>query len=99
VKSPDLKLAPESLNSRLSWGLALSLVVLLTVQWVIASYAIRHLTENQVANRLVQDSESLLAGLRFDENGQLQIDTRRISTVYQRPFSGHYFVISCAGDN
>ncbi len=98
MKSPDLKPAPKSLNSRLSWGLALSLVVLLTVQWVIASYAIRHLTENQVANRLVQDSESLLAGLRFDENGQLQIDTRRISTVYQRPFSGHYFVISSAGE-
>lgn len=98
MKSPERQSSPKSLSSRLSWGLALSLVLLLFAQWLIASYAIRHLTENQVANRLVQDSESLLAGLRFDESGRLQIDTRRISTVYQRPFSGHYFVISSGGE-
>lgn len=87
----------KSLSGRLSWGLALSLVGLLIVQWVIASYAIRHLTENQVASRLVQDSESLLAGMQIDAAGNLSIDTKRISTVYQRPFSGHYFVVKVDG--
>ncbi|PKO26320.1 MAG: ATP-binding protein [Betaproteobacteria bacterium HGW-Betaproteobacteria-8] len=87
----------KSLSGRLSWGLALSLVGLLIVQWAIASYAIRYLTENQVASRLVQDSESLLAGLQIDAAGNLSIDTKRISTVYQRPFSGHYFVIKLDG--
>jgi signal transduction histidine kinase len=87
----------KSLSGRLSWGLALSLVILLTVQWGMVSYAIRHLTEEQMASRLLQDSESLLAGIQFDASGQMTIDTTRISTVYQRPFSGHYFVIESGG--
>jgi signal transduction histidine kinase len=87
----------KSLSGRLSWGLALSLITLLIVQWVIASYAIRHLTENQVASRLIQDSETLLAGIRFDEAGNFSIDTKRINSIYQRPFSGHYYVIRVDG--
>lgn len=89
--------AVKSLSGRLSWGLALSLIILLAVQWAIASYTIRHLTERQVANRLIQDSETLLAGIRFDESGQLTIDTKRINTIYERPFSGHYYVIVIDG--
>lgn len=87
----------KSLSGRLSWGLALSLVILLTVQWVMVSYAIRHLTQEQMASRLLHDSESLLAGIQFDASGQMTIDTTRISTVYQRPFSGHYFIIESDG--
>lgn len=71
----------------------MSLVILLMMQWVMVSYAIRHLTQEQMASRLLQDSESLLAGTQIDDAGQISIDTRRISSVYQRPFSGHYFVI------
>lgn len=88
-----MNLRVKSLSGRLSWGLTLSLVILLAVQWGMASYAIRHLTEEQMAGRLLQDIESLLAGIRFDAAGEMHIDTTRISTVYQRPFSGQYFVI------
>jgi signal transduction histidine kinase len=86
-----------TLGSRLSWGLAVSLVVLLTMQWGVASFIIRHLTETQLASRLHQDAESLLANLRFDEAGTLQLDAQRVNTVYQRPFSGHYYMISVDG--
>jgi signal transduction histidine kinase len=92
-----LSLPVKSLSGRLSWGLTLSLVILLTVQWGMVSYAIRHLTQEQMASRLLQDSESLLAGIQFDAVDQLNIDTKRISAVYQRPFSGHYFVIKSGG--
>ncbi|CAG0991525.1 two-component system, OmpR family, sensor histidine kinase PhoQ [Methylophilaceae bacterium] len=88
----------KSLSGRLSWGLALSLIILLIMQWAIASYAIRYLTENQVASRLIQDSENLLAGIRFDEAGIFHIDPKRVNVIYQRPFSGHYFVISVEGE-
>lgn len=63
------------------------------IQWLIASYAIRTLTESQVADRLIKDAESILAGIRLDQDGALNIDARRINAVYQRPFSGHYFVV------
>lgn len=87
----------NSLSGRLSWGLALSLVVILVAQWVVASFAIRHLIENQVSNRLIQDGESLLAGINFYADG-LYVDPRRVNTIYQRPFSGHYFVISAGNE-
>ncbi len=71
----------------------LSLIVLLTLQWAVVSYAIKRLTESQLSERLEREGESLLAGIKFDASGALQVDTKRISAVYQRPFSGHYYMI------
>lgn len=89
-----MKSSTQSLSRRLSWGLVLSLIVILAVQWLVVSVAIRHLIENQMASRLIQDGESLLAGLHFDDDGVFHIDPKRVNTIYQRPFSGHYYVIS-----
>ena len=82
-----------SLKGRLTWGLMLSLVVLLTLQWAVVTYAINKLTETQLIQRLQREGETLLAGTHFDGNGQLTLDARRLSAIYQRPFSGHYYVI------
>ena len=87
-----------SLKGRLSLTLAVSLVALLTVQWLVASFAIRQLTEGQLVARLTHDAENLLAGTQVDAQGLLQIDPRRVNTVYQRPFSGHYYVVSASGN-
>lgn len=83
----------KSLSGRLSSALTISLIIFLVIKWVIVSYAIRTLTENQVADRLIKDGENILAGIRFDRDGSFKLDARRINTVYQRPFSGHYFVV------
>ena len=82
-----------SLKSRLSWGLMLSLIILLALQWAVVTYAISQLTENQLSDRLQREGESLLASTKFDADGQIQVDSKRLSTMYQRPFSGHYYVI------
>ena len=82
-----------SLKGRLTWGLMLSLVVLLTLQWAVVTYAINKLTETQLIQRLQREGETLLAGTHFDADGQLKLDARRLSAIYQRPFSGHYYVI------
>jgi signal transduction histidine kinase len=87
-----------SLKGRLSVALAVSLVGLLTVQWLVASVAIRQLTEGQLVARLAHDAENLLAGSQIDAQGRLQIDPRRVNTIYQRPFSGHYYLISAGSD-
>lgn len=71
----------------------LSLIILLTLQWAVVSYTIKKLAESQLAERLEREGESLLAGIQFDASGALQVDAKRISAVYQRPFSGHYYVI------
>jgi signal transduction histidine kinase len=82
-----------SLKGRLTWGLMLSLIVLLTLQWAVVTYAINKLTETQLIGRLQREGETLLAGTHFDANGQLTLDAMRLSAIYQRPFSGHYYVI------
>ena len=82
-----------SLKARLSSGLAVSLVLLLVLQWAVASFAIQRLTSGQILARLEHDAESLLSGVFVDAAGVLQIDPARVSVVYQRPFSGHYYAV------
>jgi signal transduction histidine kinase len=82
-----------SLKTRLSWGLMLSLIVLLSLQWFVVMYAISRLTENQLIDRLQRECENLLSVVDFNSYDQLQIDAQRMGEIYQRPFSGHYYTV------
>lgn len=82
-----------SLKGRLSWSLTLSLVLLISLQWLVVTYAINKLNEDQLIKRLQYEGESLLAGIQFNASNQLEIDAKRLSAIYQRPFSGHYYVV------
>lgn len=88
----------SSLKTRLSAALAASLVVLLALQWLIASLAINRLMEQQLVSRLSKDAESLLAALQVGAHGELQLDPRRVSPRYQRPFSGYYYTVAAGGN-
>lgn len=83
----------SSLRGQLSAGLLASLLVVFGIQVVLVSLAIRDITENYVASRLSHEIEDLLAALRFDQEGKLRLDTKRIAPVFKRPFSGHYYWI------
>lgn len=89
----------NSLRAKLSLGLAISLILLLIAQWAIASFIIERLIEQQLVSRLTQDGESLLAGIRFDAQGRLSLDPKRVNAVYQRPLSGHYYVIATGAEH
>lgn len=82
-----------SLRQRLSWGLMLSLTMLLVLQWIVVTYAINLLIEQQLVSRLQREGEGLLAGLQFNAQGSMQLDAQRMGSVYQRPFSGHYYLV------
>ncbi|MBF0180890.1 MAG: sensor histidine kinase [Magnetococcales bacterium] len=82
--------AAPSLQKRLAFGLTLALVVVMAIQWGVASLAIRHLTQAYVQSRLSHDAESLLAAL--DPTGP-QLNPARVATMYARPWSGHYYRI------
>jgi signal transduction histidine kinase len=83
-----------SLKAKLSWGLTISLVVLLTLQWLLVSYAISSLTENQLVERLQRESENLLSIVEFTPNNTMILDDERMGAIYQRQFSGHYYSVS-----
>jgi len=82
-----------SLKAKLTWGLMLSLVALLVLQWVVVTYAIARLTEGQLIDRLEREGENILASAYFDKNDNLQFDFQRMGAIYHRPFSGHYYIV------
>ena len=83
-----------SLRARIVKALLVSLFVLFVVQWLLVTLAIRQVTENYAAARLVHEIETLVAGIRFGADGQPQLDSAHINQFYERPFSGHYFRIA-----
>lgn len=83
-----------SLRARLTGWLVVTLVILLALHWLVSGMAPRFIAQDFVAMRLEHDAESLLAGLQVEEAGGLRLDATHVAPVYDRPFSGHYFVIS-----
>lgn len=84
----------RSLQTRLSTGLIVSLVVLFSLQWLIVSRSIRSLTEGYIESRLRHDSEGLLAALNpMSQTTSPALNQEHVDLIYNRPFSGHYYMI------
>ena len=84
----------QSIQSKLSTGLLLSLIVAFSALWILVSINIQFLAKEYIASRLEHDAEMLINTVNFDGNGNLTIDATRIDLIYNQPFSGHYYVIS-----
>jgi signal transduction histidine kinase len=87
------------LSTRLSLGLAISLALILTAQWFAMRHVFSDIATQQLVKKLVRDGEHLLANLRLDAHGALQLDETQLQAMYQRPFSGAYFVIQTGTQN
>ncbi len=83
----------QSIQSKLSAGLLLSLVITFTALWILVSFNIQFLAKEYIASRLKHDAELLLSAVDFNDNGVISIDTARTGLIYKQPFSGHYYVI------
>jgi signal transduction histidine kinase len=83
----------KSLRRQLTLGLTLSLVGLLTLQWAVVTFTIDHLIQSQMTERMQQEAEGLLAGVTANAKGQPMVEQRLVTSGYQRPFSGRYFIV------
>ncbi|MCX7089499.1 MAG: sensor histidine kinase [Methylococcales bacterium] len=86
-----------SLRQRLSRGLGSILCIVFILHWLMADWVIRSVAEKQMATRLTEDGFSLMETLASDDNGQVSFNGFRISSVYNRAFSGHYYVVQVDG--
>ena len=82
----------KSIQARLSLGLVAVLVVVGLVLAQLALWLFEAGLQRYLENGLRKESENLLVALVRGPSG-LQLDERRISAAYQRPFSGYYFRI------
>ncbi|MEO5349712.1 MAG: ATP-binding protein [Magnetococcus sp. YQC-3] len=82
-----------SLQNRLAIGLAALLIPVFLGQWLLMSFAVQRINNDYVASRLRHDAETLLAALQFanDTESPPQLIPARISPIYERPWSGHYY--------
>ncbi|HXH73152.1 MAG TPA: sensor histidine kinase [Mariprofundaceae bacterium] len=80
----------RSLSRQLAVSLAVSLATFFVVQAVMVVVEVRSLNEDTVVSRMHHDAEELMAALDIAAPN-LAIDWSHVPTIYERPFSGHYF--------
>lgn len=88
---------PHSIESRLQLGLGLSLALLIAGAWWLGHEALHHTAEAYVLSRLQHDAEALLGALELGPDDGVHLGRRRITPVYDQPYSGHYFVMVIDG--
>ena len=83
----------KSLQGRLHAGLSATLIIVMLMVWWLTSASFSHIAEQMINSHLEHDSEALLAALQRDKSGQWYLKESQVGHIYQRIFSGHYFVI------
>ncbi len=84
----------KSLQRRLHLGLLGSLFVLIALMWWLANASMSHITRQMMQTRLEHDGQALLAGLQQSADGKFSFKDLQVGHIYQRVYSGHYFLIS-----
>ncbi|MCW8906650.1 MAG: sensor histidine kinase [Sedimenticola sp.] len=84
----------RSLGQQLHIGLAIGLLVLLGVLGWGGVRVTTALADHFVGSRLVHDAEAVLSAMRLDESDRPLIRWRRLSAIYDQPFSGHYYQVT-----
>lgn len=87
-----------SLQTRLAVWLAGSVLLVFLVHWPAANRLPALIAEQYVTTRLAHDAEILLAGLTVDASGHPLLEPGSVEPVYDRPLSGHYYVVQGPGD-
>ncbi len=82
-----------SLRQRLSRGLISILCIIFVIHGLAADWVIRRVAEKQIATRLLEDGISLIENINSDANGQVGYSGLHLSSVYDRAYSGHYYVV------
>ncbi|WP_433886698.1 sensor histidine kinase [Pseudomonas vranovensis] len=88
----------KSIQARLSLGLIAVLVLVGLALAQISLWLFEAGLQRYLETGLRKESENLLVALVRGQTG-LELDERRISSAYKRPFSGYYFRIDFDGGN
>jgi len=84
----------KSLQGRLRLGLSSALTLLMLLLWWLSTTGVSHIGEQMVLSRMEHDGEALLASLQKDNAGEWYLKESQVGHIYQRVFSGHYYLIN-----
>ncbi|MFC1681085.1 sensor histidine kinase [Pseudomonadota bacterium] len=82
-----------SLQRQLRRNMLLTLLVAMAALLLLVNAGVERLAHKYVLSRLQHDAESLIAAMTRDSDGPWTLNTHRISTVYDRVRSGHYYLV------
>lgn len=86
-----------SLKSRITRNLTINMVVVMSALLIIMYFFMQQLLQDYVLTRLQHDSESLISALEKSPTQGWRVIPGRMSTVYSRVKSGHYYRINVDG--
>ncbi len=87
----------KSLQGRLHLGLGATLILFMLLLWWLSTTVVNQIGEQMVLSRMEHDSEALLASLQQDDAGEWYLEEANVGHIYQRVFSGHYYLIDVGG--
>ena len=88
----------RSLRVKLNIGLGIILAGGFGASWILRSFALPYIAEQEMLTRLEHDADAIKNALGFDRSGQAQVDLRRQAPIYSQSHSGHYFVLQEDGN-
>ncbi|MCL7751434.1 sensor histidine kinase [Guyparkeria hydrothermalis] len=87
---------PRHIQTRLTFWLLTSVLVLVALFWLVAARAPVVLTKNYIADLLAHDAEVLVLGV--EQTGDApRLDPAYATPLYERPYSGYYYQLDVAG--
>jgi len=82
-----------SLKKRIARRLTLNLLAVMAGLMIAIYFFAQHLLQDYILTHLQHDAESLVSIIDLDESQRWKIDPGRMSTVYSRVRSGHYYYL------
>jgi len=84
----------KSLQSRLHFGLAISLFILTALMWWLVNTSISHISKQMMLTRMEHDGQALLSSLQQSPEGKSSLKDLQVGHIYQQVYSGHYYLIA-----
>jgi signal transduction histidine kinase len=82
-----------SLQRQLRRNMLVTLLVAIAALFLLVNAGVERLEHGYVLSRLQHDAESLIAMLSRNSDERWALDVQRVSAVYNRVRSGHYYVV------
>ena len=88
-----------SLKSKITRNLTINMIIVMSLLLIIMYFFMQQLLQDYVLTRLEHDAESLISAVEQDPSQRWQVMPGRMSAVYDRVRSGHYYQVSVDGQN